>query len=97
MGDKRFPVLMTPLEWSKWPKCPRSVPWDVVEPHNAQARKNHSQSVERLAERGGLHPIELVAVMEDKEYPCDGVYKDRMKYAVDILTAMAGIEELRAS
>jgi hypothetical protein len=30
------------------------VPWEVMAPHEAQCVKNHSQSLERIAERGGF-------------------------------------------
>ncbi len=43
--------------------CPRSVPWVLVAPHEKQARLNHDQTLERLAQRGGLSPSELVAVV----------------------------------
>jgi hypothetical protein len=46
--------------------CPTSVPWDLVAPHERQAQRNHDQTLERLAERGGLSPCELVAVLEDR-------------------------------
>lgn len=38
---------------------PRSVPWSFVEKFRAQAEDNHDQTLERLAERGGLAPEEL--------------------------------------
>lgn len=43
----------------------QAVPFDLVLAHEAQALKNHRQTVERLAERGGLSWIELVAVLRD--------------------------------
>ena len=43
-------------------------PWHLIEPHSKQAMKNHGQTLERLAERGGLSPSELLAVMEDREW-----------------------------
>ena len=46
----------------------RSVPWALVEPHEKQAWKNHGQTLERLAERGGLDPTELLAVLEDRRW-----------------------------
>lgn len=71
--DRHFPVL--------WPcrrdeiarhtdlGCPRSVPWSLVEPHAQQAERNHGgQSLSRLAERGGLCPSELCAVLEDRPW-----------------------------
>jgi hypothetical protein len=46
-----------------------AVPWSIVEPHEAQALLNHcGQSLQRLAERGGLEAREMVAVLEDKDY-----------------------------
>jgi uncharacterized protein (DUF1501 family) len=49
--------------------CPTSVPWDLVGPHERQALRNHSgQTLVRLAERGGLSPDELVAVLEDRKW-----------------------------
>lgn len=47
---------------------PRAVPWRLVEQHTTQAMTNHRQTLERLAERGGLRPDELVAVLEDRPW-----------------------------
>lgn len=47
---------------------PHSVPWDLVKDHDEQAQSNHSQSLERLAERGGLSPLELWCVVNDKKW-----------------------------
>jgi hypothetical protein len=44
------------------------VPWSLIAPHEAQAQRNHSQSLERLAERGGLGSCEAVAVLEDRRW-----------------------------
>ena len=43
MADRRYPIQDGP-----------SVPWEFMAPHEAQARKNHGQTLEGLAERGGL-------------------------------------------
>ncbi len=43
MSRERYPIQDGP-----------SVPWEFMAPHEAQARKNHGQTLERLAERGGL-------------------------------------------
>jgi hypothetical protein len=40
-------------------EMPRSVPWEFAEKFRAQAEKNHGQTLERLAERGGLAPQEM--------------------------------------
>lgn len=44
------------------------VPWEMILPHEKQALRNHSQTIQRLAERGGLSACEAVAVLEDREY-----------------------------
>lgn len=64
----------------------KSVPWDLVEPHRKRAMENHYQTLERLAERGGLGPAELFAVVEDR--PWRSVTED------DIARAPEWLEEL---
>ncbi len=66
MIDKKFPVL-----WS-YTEIDNSVrdlvshyPWDYVEKHRKRIESNHGQTLERLAERGGLHPGELYLAMMD--------------------------------
>jgi hypothetical protein len=44
------------------------VPWDLVKDHEEQAYSNHSQTLTRLAERGGLSPKELWCVVHDKRW-----------------------------
>lgn len=44
------------------------IPWAMIAPHESQALKNHDQTLERLAERGGLAPSEAVAVLEDRKW-----------------------------
>jgi hypothetical protein len=44
------------------------MPWDMIASHERQAHKNHSQTLERLNERGGLSACEALAVLEDREY-----------------------------
>lgn len=74
---ERFPVLFTERERRQWPLCPRDVPWAMLAPHDRRAQKNHGgQTLHRLAERGGLDPIELVCVLDDREYPQDTVRAD---------------------
>jgi hypothetical protein len=58
--------IVFPILGPMW--APREVPWWLVEPHRRQALANHSQTLERLAERGGLDPTELVAVLEDRPW-----------------------------
>jgi hypothetical protein len=44
-----------------------SLPWEMIEPHEKQAQKNHSQSLARLAERGGLSADEALRVLENRD------------------------------
>jgi hypothetical protein len=61
---KMFPVMvvnnLTRQRGKAW------IPLAVVLPHEAQARANHDQTLQRLAERGGLAPCELAAVLNDR-------------------------------
>ena len=59
-----FPVM---LDWYDRKKlstlaCPTSVPWGFIEQYRNTAKKMHGQTIERLAERGGLSPAEMMAV-----------------------------------
>ena len=47
-------------------RWPRSVPWSFVEPLRERAMQNHDQTLERLAERGGLCPTELWLAAHDQ-------------------------------
>ena len=55
---KRFPLQDNAI---------KSVPWWVIESHRKQAMSNHGQTLERLAERGGLSVHELYYVLADKQ------------------------------
>lgn len=55
------------------------IPWDVLAPHEARAIRNHCQTLERLAERGGLAWSEIVCILLDKPW----------KYAQNIPTDVA--------
>lgn len=48
---KQFPVLNAP------PGCAKTVPFDALS--ELRALVNHGQSLQRLAERGGLSPKEI--------------------------------------
>lgn len=44
------------------------IPWAMIQPHERQAHANHSQTLKRLAERGGLSASEAMAVLEDRPW-----------------------------
>ena len=56
MSDLMFPILQD--------EQIKAIPWELLAPHEAQAQRNHSQTLRRLAERGGLSPAEAVAVID---------------------------------
>lgn len=53
--DNRFPVLLG--YYNKYPSCPKFV--KLNELNESQASTNHGQTLKRLAERGGLDPVEI--------------------------------------
>jgi hypothetical protein len=57
-GDRKYLARLEEL------KCPRNVPWDFIAEHEEQCLTNHGQTAQRLSERGGLAPSEMVAVIE---------------------------------
>lgn len=68
--DKTFPILYGfRKRTTRTDPGPTSVPWAMVAQHEARALKNHGQTLSRLAERGGLDPVELLAVLDDKPWP----------------------------
>ena len=45
------------------------IPYNIIAPHEAQAMRNHGgQTLQRLAERGGLDWTEILAVLHDKTW-----------------------------
>jgi hypothetical protein len=57
LKQRRFPIQDGP-----------SVPWSLVVPYEGQAFTNHDQSLERLAQRGGLGVGELWCVVHGKRW-----------------------------
>lgn len=57
-----FPVL------SKDKLVLSSVPWEIL--NDQWARNNHGQTLQRLADRGGLSFSEMAAIIEKREW-CD--------------------------
>jgi len=55
----------------------KSVPWALMAPHGAAALVNHSQTLARLADRGGLTPAEAVAIIEDRRYMVMPIHEAR--------------------
>jgi hypothetical protein len=62
---RSFPIL-TPWRYNKniWL---RAVPWAFVEPARARIESNHGQTLEQLAQRGGLDWIELFYGLQNRK------------------------------
>lgn len=75
--ERRFPVLGAGF----------SIPWELVAPFEAQALTNHDQTLQRLATRGGLSPLELWCVMHGKKWHArSGMTEERAKeWALSLL------------
>jgi hypothetical protein len=70
----RFPLQLTKTESEAG--LPRSIPWSVIAEHEAQAKVNHDHFLSRLAQRGGLSPLEAWCVAHDRHW------RDRPTYEV---------------
>jgi hypothetical protein len=75
------------------------IPWGVIAPHEGQAQRNHGQSLQRLAERGGLGVGEFWYVMNDIDLRAIS-YKDAevkgKELAQSIVSQQGEIDRLRA-
>lgn len=69
MTRRNFPIMDTDRAL-RYPRLLRwHVPWPMLVQHEAQALRNHGgQSLETLADRGGLGPDEALAVLEDRRW-----------------------------
>lgn len=77
--------------------CPSSIPWDVIAPYEGQAKANHDQTLQRLAERGGLSPMEAFMVMTGRSWRGENFTDDEQKKAcafIDTLVRESKIAEL---
>ena len=62
MSDKErmFPILGDAII--------KALPWSMMDPHETQAKRNHSQSLSRLASRGGLGIDEAWYILKDQSF-----------------------------
>ncbi|CAE6900390.1 hypothetical protein [Paraburkholderia domus] len=66
MDDRTFPIH--PSDRRDLPLAPQSIPYWIVEQHEAQAKRNHYQTVQRLKERQGCSWRELLAILTDRSF-----------------------------
>lgn len=75
---------------------PKGVPWDMLAPHAERMAKNHGgQSMETIADRGGLDAGELVAVLRDWSFQLMKVEASYLQLNAELQAWRAGhgIEE----
>lgn len=63
----RADAYHAPMPIMGYPKA-EPFPWALLQPRRQRALRNHGQTLERLRNRGGLAPDELVAVLEDRPW-----------------------------
>lgn len=68
--DNRFPILGTKEDLERYAKLglPSSVPFALIGSRAQRCMTNHFQTPQRLAERGGLSPGEMTAIIEDRPW-----------------------------
>lgn len=67
--ERQFPMLLDHRELRELGLTQRPrVPWAWLEPHEDQALQNHGQTLQRLAERGGLDPREMLSIITGKKW-----------------------------
>ena len=65
---KTFPIMAEYDSDNRKRYPARTIPWDLIKPHEAQAADNHYQDLPTLASRGGLSRCEACAVLEDRKW-----------------------------
>lgn len=55
---RKFPIIHTN----------ENIEWNIVEPYRERALINHGQTLERIAERGGLDWYEMFCLLLDKPF-----------------------------
>lgn len=67
--EGRFPVLLTAGERARFPDCPLSVRLSPLLAHRRQCWANHGRRLRDLSKAGGLTPVEIVCLLEDRPCP----------------------------
>lgn len=59
------------------------IPWGFIAPHEAQAQRNHGQTLERLAQRGGLAAPEAIDIIEGRPWNSCKVCIENERYLIN--------------
>lgn len=63
------------------------IPWGVIAPHEEQAQRNHGQSLDRLASRGGLAASEAIDIIEGRPWNSAKVCIENERYLINLVRA----------
>lgn len=63
------------------------IPWDMIAPHEEQAQSNHGQSLERLAQRGGLGASEALDIIEGRSWGAAKPCIENEHYLINLVRA----------
>lgn len=59
------------------------IPFAMLVPHEQQAMKNHGQTLERLAQRGGLGVSEAIDILEGRRWGSSAVCLENERYLIN--------------
>lgn len=69
------------------------IPFAMIAPHEAQARSNHGQSLNRLAERGGLCVAEALDILEGRRWGSAKVCIENERYLINLVRKWQTVRE----
>jgi hypothetical protein len=61
-----MPIILSKEDKKASPNSPRFIPMFLL--NEEQAQTNHMQTLQRLAERGGISPDEAIAIMDRRKW-----------------------------
>lgn len=73
------------------------IPWAFIAPHNEQALRNHGQSLERLAQRGGLAACEAIDIIESRRWGSSRPCLENEHYLINKVREWRAAERASAS
>lgn len=70
------------------------IPFAMIAPHEAQAQRNHGgQSLERLAQRGGLCAAEALDILEGRRWGSAKVCIENERYLINLVRKWRAAQE----
>lgn len=63
------------------------IPFAMIQPHEAQAQRNHGQSLERLAQRGGLAVCEAIDILQGRKWGSSAPVIENERYLINLVRA----------